>query len=106
LIALIVTESISRAGGERLAVEFFLIGVTAEVIFFFEEEEIFAAEEIGGGKSGGACADDYDFDFAARNARRRLGVWGWERRRCFRKARRSGIGRWDNRRRQNLRRRI
>ncbi len=65
LVALVVAEGVGGTGGERLAVEFFLIGVAAEVIFFFEKQEIFAAEEIGGGEAGGACADDYDFDFAA-----------------------------------------
>ena len=65
LIAFVVAESVGGAGGERLAVEFFLIGVAAEVIFFFEKQEIFAAEEIRGGKSCGACADDHDFHFAA-----------------------------------------
>ena len=43
LIAFVVAKSVGGAGGERLAFEFFLIGVAAEVIFFFEEEEIFAA---------------------------------------------------------------
>ena len=64
LIAFVAAKGVRGAGRERLAVEFFLIGVAAEVIFFFEEQEIFAAEEICGGEAGGACADDDDFDFA------------------------------------------
>ena len=64
LIAFVAAEGVRGAGGERLAVKFFLIGVAAEVIFLFEEQKIFAAEEICGGKAGGACADNDDFHVA------------------------------------------
>ena len=60
MIAFVAVIRVGRASGERLAVEFFLIGVAAEVVFFFEQKPIFAAKKIGGGKACDAAADDHD----------------------------------------------
>jgi hypothetical protein len=43
-----------------LAVEFFLIGVAAEVVLLFEEKPVFAAKIIGGGEACDTASDDDD----------------------------------------------
>ena len=65
LIAFVAVIGVGRAGGERLAVKFFFVGVAAEVVFFFEQQPIFAAKKIGGGKAGDAAADDDDVGFCS-----------------------------------------
>ena len=64
LIAFVIFVGVRGAGGEGLALVFFLISVAAEVVFLFEKQKIFAAQEIGGGEAGDAAADDDDVGFA------------------------------------------
>ena len=59
-VAFVAVISVSRAGCEGLAVEFFLISVAAEVVLFFEQEPIFAAKEIGGGEACDSATNDDD----------------------------------------------
>ena len=64
LIAETAAKVVGGAGGEKLAVIFLFVGVTAEVIFFFEQQPIFLAQEIGGGEARHAAADDDNFSSA------------------------------------------
>ena len=121
LIAVVAFEGEGRAGSERCAVVFLLVGVTAEVIFFFEQEPVFAlpprkyaAESPGDtaadnndvGFFGGVGARELvavahlmaDFEMFAFDAR----LW----RRISHRGQPEGSSRWDNRRRRILRPRI